>query len=99
MSGLRKKTAGATRSVLGCMPTRSVGMRESRLAVSGLAVYEDQDQVQIKGFPAEAGPTDCTRCFQSDLHQPGSFSRASALLQWSAASLKSDVEALEAGRR
>jgi len=64
MSGLRKKTAGATRSVLGCMPTRSVGMSESRLAVSGLAVYEVQGQVQIKNFPAKAGPTDCTQCFQ-----------------------------------
>jgi hypothetical protein len=44
---------------------------KSRLAVSGLAVYEDQkqikrsseaDQKQIKGFPAEAGPTGCARC-------------------------------------
>ncbi len=45
---------------------------KSRLAVSGPSAHEDQqqiksrsraDQEQIKSFPAEAGPTDCTRCF------------------------------------
>jgi hypothetical protein len=30
---------------------------KSRLAVLELFAYEDQEQ--IKGFPAEAGPTDC----------------------------------------
>ncbi len=36
---------------------------KSRLAVSGPFVFEDQDQEQINGFPAEAGPTNCTRAF------------------------------------
>jgi hypothetical protein len=31
---------------------------KSRLAVTGLFAYEDQDQEQINSFPAEAGPTD-----------------------------------------
>jgi len=31
---------------------------KSRLASSGRLAYEDQDQKQIKSFPAEAGPTD-----------------------------------------
>jgi hypothetical protein len=30
---------------------------KSRLAVFGLFAYEDREQKQIKGFPAEAGPT------------------------------------------
>ena len=37
---------------------------KSRLASLGPLAYEDQKQ--IKGFPAEAGPTDCTRCFLWD---------------------------------
>jgi len=45
---------------------------KSRLAVFGLAAYEDQkqikrrseaDQKQIKGFPAEAGPTGARGAF------------------------------------
>ena len=43
---------------------------KSRLAVTGLFAYEDQDQEQINSFPAEAGPTrdtagptGCPRCF------------------------------------
>ena len=35
---------------------------KSRLAVTELFAYEDQDQKQIKSFPAKAGPTGCTRC-------------------------------------
>jgi hypothetical protein len=40
---------------------------KSRLAVFGLSVLEIKrrsraDQEQIKGFPAEAGPTGCMRC-------------------------------------
>jgi hypothetical protein len=31
---------------------------KSRLAVSGLFAYEDQDHKQIKGFLAEAGPNE-----------------------------------------
>ena len=33
----------------------------SRLAASGRFAQEDQDQKQIKSFPADAGPTGCTR--------------------------------------
>jgi hypothetical protein len=49
---------------------------KSRLAVSGLSAYEDHKQIKSRSqadqkadhqsitiFPAEAGPTDCTRCF------------------------------------
>jgi hypothetical protein len=45
---------------------------KSRLAVSGHFVYEDQKQ--IKGFPAEARPTDCTRLFSGT-----GFSREEAI--------------------
>jgi hypothetical protein len=48
-------------------------MIESRLAVSGLAVYEVQGQVQIKSFPAKAGPTESTEYSLWDRLQPGSF--------------------------
>jgi hypothetical protein len=34
---------------------------KSRFASSGLAPYEDQEQEQITGFPAKAGPTDGMR--------------------------------------
>jgi hypothetical protein len=50
-------------------PLRVVYVRpapKSRLAVTGLFAYEDHkreaDQKQIKGFPAEAGPTGGTQC-------------------------------------
>jgi hypothetical protein len=59
---------GALAASMRLGPLRVVCVRpapKSRLVVSGLFAYEDQDQKQKQkpSFPAKAGPTNCTHCY------------------------------------